>query len=83
VARIDLFTAPCCPACGAAREAVAAFAAQRAGLEVHEWDLTRDPGPARGRGIFATPSLLLDGQLVVLGVPSTTQLAAWFRDKED
>lgn len=83
MARIDLFTAPCCPACGAAREAVTAFAAQRAGLEVHEWDLTRDPGPARGRGIFATPSLLLDGERIVLGVPSEAQLAGWFGGQEE
>ena len=83
MARIDLFTAPCCAACAAARQAVSAFAAQRSGLEVHEWDLTRDPGPARGRGIFATPSLLLDGQQILLGVPSTAQLASWFGAREE
>jgi len=72
--RIDLLTSPGCPGCPAAREAVRAFAAQRPGVEVHEWDLTRDPGPARGRGIFATPALILDGRRVLLGVPSQEDL---------
>ena len=54
--RVDLFTAPHCPACLAAREAVASFARERADVVVHEWDLTLDPGPAVGRGIVATPA---------------------------
>lgn len=72
--RIDLFTSPSCSACPAARDVVQAFAARHAGVEVHEWDLTRDPGPAAGRGIFVTPSLLLDGRQVLIGVPSERAL---------
>lgn len=72
--RIDLLTSPGCPACPAAREAVRAFAAGREGVEVHEWDLTRDPGPARGRGIFATPAVIVDGARVLLGVPTPRDL---------
>ncbi|MGE0454772.1 MAG: thioredoxin family protein [Vicinamibacteria bacterium] len=68
--RIDLFTSPSCSACPAARDVVQAFAARHAGVEVHEWDLTRDPGPAAGRGIFVTPSVLLNGRDVLVGVPS-------------
>jgi AhpD family alkylhydroperoxidase len=76
VTRIDLLTSPGCPACPAAREAVRAFAARRPGVEVHEWDLTHDPGPARGRGIFATPAVIVDGERIVVGVPTARDLEA-------
>jgi hypothetical protein len=77
---LDLFTAPDCPACPAAREAVAAFARQNAGVTVREWDLTRDPGPAVGRGIVATPAVLVNGTHILLGVPDPRQLADAARD---
>jgi hypothetical protein len=73
--RLDLFTAPDCPACPAAREAVASFARQRPEVVVREWDLTRDPGPAVGRGIVATPAVLVNGRRILLGVPDSRQLA--------
>jgi hypothetical protein len=72
--RIDLFVSPGCPSCPAAREAIRCFARDRAGVEVHEWDLSADPGPAVGRGIFATPTVLLDG-VHVLPAPSASDLA--------
>jgi len=72
--RIDLLTSPGCPGCPAAREAILAFAAERPEVEVHEWDITRDPGPARGRGIFATPAVIVDGGRILLGVPTLTEL---------
>lgn len=74
--RVDLFTAPDCPACPAAREAVASFARECADVTVREWDLTRDPGPAVGRGIVATPAVLVNLTHVLLGVPDRRQLAA-------
>jgi hypothetical protein len=42
---------------------------------VHEWDLTRDPGPAVGRGIVATPAVLVNESRILLGVPDPRQLA--------
>jgi len=72
--RIDLLTSPGCPGCPAAREAVRAFAAERPGVEVHEWDVTRDPGPAAGRGIFATPAVIVDGSRILLGIPTRMDL---------
>jgi uncharacterized peroxidase-related enzyme len=72
--RIDLLTSPGCPGCPAAREAILAFAAERPEVEVHEWDITRDPGPARGRGIFATPAVIVDGGRILLGVPTVADL---------
>jgi AhpD family alkylhydroperoxidase len=72
--RIDLLTSPGCPGCPAARDAVRAFAAERPGVEVHEWDVTRDPGPAAGRGIFATPAVIVDGGRILLGVPTREDL---------
>jgi hypothetical protein len=72
--RIDLFTSPGCPTCPAARAAVAAFAESHPGTEVHEWDLAREPGPAAGRGIFATPALLVNGTHVLFGVPTESEL---------
>jgi hypothetical protein len=73
--RLDLFTAPDCPACPAARAVVAAFARQNPDVVVREWDLTRDPGPAAGRGIVATPAVLVNGTRILLGVPDPRQLA--------
>lgn len=77
--RLDLFTAPDCPACATARAVVESFARNRPDIVVHEWDLTRDPGPAVGRGIIATPAVLVNGMRILLGVPDLRQLAeaAW------
>lgn len=72
--RIDLFTSPECPTCPKAREVVAAFAAEHPEVELREWDLATNPGPAVGRGIFASPSLLLNGADVLFGVPTETEL---------
>jgi hypothetical protein len=72
--RIDLFVSPGCPSCPTAREAIRSFVRDHPGVEVHEWDLSADPGPAVGRGIFATPTVLLDGVHVVPGVPSASDL---------
>ena len=72
--RIDLLTSPGCPGCPAARDVVRAFAAERPGVEIHEWDVTRDPGPAVGRGIFATPAVIVDGGRILLGVPTRMDL---------
>lgn len=72
--RIDLFVAPGCPGCPAAREVIESFARTTPGVQVHEWDLSSDPGPAVGRGIFATPTLLIDGVHILPGVPRTTDL---------
>lgn len=73
--RLDLFTAPDCPACPAARAVVASFAQSSPDIVVHEWDLTRDAGPAVGRGIVATPTVLVNLTRVLLGVPNLQQLA--------
>jgi hypothetical protein len=72
--RIDLFVSPGCPGCPAARAVLQAFARAHAHVEVHEWDLSRDSGPALGRGIFATPTVLLDGTHILPGVPHTPDL---------
>ncbi len=77
--RIDLFTSPDCPSCPRAREVVAAFAAQHPEIVLREWDLSRNPGPAVGRGIFATPSLLLNGAEILFGVPTRAELLRHFR----
>jgi AhpD family alkylhydroperoxidase len=76
--RIDLFTSPDCPSCPGAREVVTAFVAEHPGVEVREWDLATNPGPAVGRGIFAAPSLLLNGVDVLLGVPTAADLLKHF-----
>ena len=73
--RVDLFTSPDCPGCPAAREAVASFAREWPDVVVREWDLTRDPGPAVGRGILATPAVLVNETRILLGVPDPRELA--------
>ncbi len=80
--RIDLFISRGCAASRVARAVIARFAARRADVEVHEWDLACDPGPARERGIFASPSLLFDGRRIFVGVPTTEQLDECIRSTE-
>jgi hypothetical protein len=72
--RLDLLTSPLCPDCPTARRVVAEVAAAHPGTEVHEWDITRDPGPAVGRGLFITPAVIVDGGRVVIGVPTERDL---------
>lgn len=72
--RIDLLTSPLCPDCPAARDVVARVAAAHPGTAVYEWDITRDPGPAVGRGLFITPAVIVDGGRVVIGVPTESDL---------
>ena len=72
--RLDLLTSPLCPDCPTARRVVAEIAAAHPGTEVHEWDITRDPGPAVGRGLFITPAVIVDGGRVVIGVPTEKDL---------
>ncbi len=72
--RIDLFTSRQCAACPEARKLLADLTRRRGDVEVVEWDLERDPGPAVGRGIFVTPSLLIDGHEILYGVPTLEEL---------
>jgi thiol-disulfide isomerase/thioredoxin len=72
--RIDFFVSPGCPGCPAARAVLQEFARDHGHVEVHEWDLSRDPGPALGRGIFAAPTVLLDGAHILPGVPRPADL---------
>lgn len=72
--RIDLLTSPLCPDCPTARAVVARVAAAHPGTAVYEWDITRDPGPAVGRGLFVTPTVIVDGERVVIGVPTEGDL---------
>jgi hypothetical protein len=80
--RIDLFTSPDCPGCPAARAAVTAFVARHPGVELHEWDLSRDPGPAVGRGIFVTPTVLVNSVHILFGVPRESDLLDRLGDLE-
>jgi len=82
VARIDLFVAPYCSACPEAREVVRRFGLSHPGVEIRVWDLTQDPGPARRRGIFATPSVLLNDQTILIGVPTEAALAGHLSTSE-
>jgi hypothetical protein len=72
--RIDLFTAPGCLTCPSARAAILVFAETHPGTELHEWDLSRDPGPAVGRGIFIAPTVLVNLTHVLVGVPKPEDL---------
>lgn len=76
MARIDLFVAPHCSACPEAREVVRRFGLEHPLVEVRVWDLAREPGPARERGIFATPSVLLNDRTILVGVPAPADLTA-------
>lgn len=76
--RIDLIVTLDCPSCPRARVVVTAFVASNPHVVLREWDLARNPGPAVGRGIFATPAVLLDDTRVLLGVPTLSELAAYF-----
>ena len=74
MARIDLFTSAHCPACPRAREVVATVALRHPAIEVREWDLASNPGPAVGRGLFVTPAVLVNDWEILLGVPTQDEL---------
>ena len=80
--RIDLLTSPLCPDCPTARDVVARVAAANPGTAVYEWDITRDPGPAVGRGLFITPAVIVDGGRVVIGVPTESDLLSDNKERD-
>ncbi|MEW5864025.1 MAG: thioredoxin family protein [Pseudomonadota bacterium] len=76
--RVEVFTAPGCARCAAARERLRAAAEQAGGGRVRwrEVDVTQEAGYAISLGVLSTPAIALDGELVFATLPSEAQLRA-------
>lgn len=73
---IELFVAEHCPGCPDARRRVRAFAEGRQDVIVIERSVERELEAAQRYGLFATPAIVIDGQAVLYGAPTTAQIAA-------
>jgi predicted DsbA family dithiol-disulfide isomerase len=74
---VHLVTAPGCQKCLQAKQALAVALEQARGeyqIELQEVDLTEDPGVAAEYDIWATPALIVDGELAAVGTISLEQL---------
>lgn len=58
------------------------FGLDHPSVEIRVWDLTHEPGPATRRGIFATPSVLLNDQTILIGVPTEAALTVHLSTSE-
>lgn len=75
--KVELFHAPGCNRCAAAREDLKA-AAQAAvpGLEWREVNVLDEMEYAVDRGVLSLPAIVIDGELVFASLPTPRQLRA-------
>jgi thiol-disulfide isomerase/thioredoxin len=73
---LELFLADHCPSCPDAHRRVHEFAARRPNVVVLERNVDHDGDAARRYGVFATPAVVIDGHIVLYGVPTAARLAA-------
>lgn len=75
--KIELFHAPGCSRCAAARESLKAAAeAAVTGLEWREVDVLDEMDYAVERGVLSLPAVVIDGELVFSTLPTPQQLRA-------
>jgi hypothetical protein len=78
---IELFAAEHCPGSPDARVRLREFAAHRHDVVVVERSVDRHLDAARQYGLFATPAIVVDGRVILYGVPTIAQLAARCDDR--
>lgn len=72
---IELFVANHCPTCPEARARIRQFAASTPDVVVIEHNVDESLESAVSYGLFATPAVVIDGDMVLYGVPSLAKLA--------
>jgi hypothetical protein len=73
---IELFVADHCPGSPDALARVREFAEGRRDVAVIEHRIEDNLDTARGYGLCATPAIVIDGVVVMYGVPTIAQLAS-------
>lgn len=81
VVHLELFYSPYCARCRKARQQVRALAAAwpTEHLQFRELDVVQELDRAVALGVFHTPALALDGELIVGPVPSSRALETLLR----
>ncbi len=75
--KVELFHAPGCNRCAAAREDLKAAAqATVPGLEWREVNVLDEMDYAVDRGVLSLPAIVIDGELVFASLPTPRQLRA-------
>jgi glutaredoxin len=75
--KVELFHAPGCSRCAAAREDLkAAATAARADVEWREINVLDEMDYAVEHGVLSLPAIVIDGELVFSALPSRQQLRA-------
>jgi predicted thioredoxin/glutaredoxin len=78
--KVELFHAPGCSRCAAAREDLKAAAmAARAEVEWREINVLDEMDYAVERGVLSLPAIVIDGELVFSVLPTPRQLRAALR----
>jgi small redox-active disulfide protein 1 len=75
--KIEFFHSPACPHCPQARKVLVEVAEELGeGIEVEELNILsqRGMGKARGYRLDFVPTIVLDGEVKIVGVPSADQL---------
>jgi glutaredoxin len=72
--RVEFFYAGGCDRCAEARAALRDAAQTTRGADWREVDVGKDPKRAADVGVFSTPAVAIDGELVFKSMPSTAQL---------
>jgi glutaredoxin len=76
MAKIEVFTAPCCGNCGKAKDELEIIVNQL-GSENFEWrevNILQEMDYAIELGVLSTPSIAINGELVFTALPSARQL---------
>ena len=75
--KVELFHAPGCGRCAAAREDLKAAArAAVSGLEWRDVNVLDEMDYAVDRGVLSLPAIVIDGELVFAALPTPQQLSA-------
>lgn len=73
---LELFYSPHCISCPDARRAVHDFASGRQDITIIEREVEAERELARRYQLVATPALVIDGEVVLYGIPRAAALAA-------
>jgi len=80
--KVEVFSAPGCNSCGQARQLLKKLASDMGSghFEWREVNIIDELDYAVEMGIFATPAIAINGELVITGQPSEDKLRAILQD---
>ncbi|WP_292460683.1 MJ0307 family thioredoxin [Methanothermococcus sp.] len=80
---IEVITSPQCPHCPTAKRVVEEVVKKVScdDIEVKYIDATEDPGTVKKYNIMAVPTIVIDGEVAFVGIPSSEELEKYLREK--